>query len=816
MVEGGSESKASGEDAAPFGAQLRRLREAAGLTQEELAERAGLTARAISMLERGERKRPYPHTVRSLADALELSEGERAVLTAAIPRRSGDGAAVSDEAAATYSSALPASLTPLLGREREVEEIAGLLLGRTAAGAAAVRLLTLTGPGGIGKTRLAIEAAKKAAGYFPDGVAFVALAPLGNATLVMPTILRGLGLREAAGVVRPLEVLCQYLRERKFLLVLDNFEHVAEAAPEVVDLLSSCPNLSVLVTSRAPLRVRGEREYSVSPLAVPDPTHIPEAEEVAQTPAARLFIERAEDASPDFELTQANAAAVAAICWRLDGIPLALELAAARTRFLGPTALLSRLDQALQAGGARDLPQRQRTMRATLDWSHELLQEPERELFRRLSVFAGGFTLEAAEEVCAAGAVEAEEVLVLLGNLAEQSLVVVETSPEGRTRYRMLEPVRQYALENLRQSYKEDEVRWRHTEYYLALAEEAEPRIKGQDQVEWLDKLEAENDNLRAAIGWSLEVEEAQTAAQFGWALGMYWVMRTRHGEGRLLMEQTLAQGGDELPARLRTRALWALAVCVYGSGDNERMMEVAEEGVALSRQAGDRVGEAYTLGVLGYAALQLGDLDRAERVLKESLEMVREQGDTWRTAHTMNHLTVMALRRDDRPRAAGYAEEALAHTRQTGDRYAANVALSLLAQMAWESDEQERAAGHWREALRLSYELTNKANSASSIQGLATVAGVRGELRRAVRLLGAAEALQEAAGLVLYAYTTYTSNEPHQCAASAAREELGERAWKEARDEGRAMTFEQAVEYALEGENTGGVDPPTSSGLDA
>ena len=391
------------------------------------------------MLERGERKRPYPHTVRSLAEALELSEEERAILTAAIPRRSDNAPVPVEEPAVAYPSVLPVSLTPLLGREREVEEIANLLLGQ-----ASVRLLTLTGPGGIGKTRLGIEAARKAGGYFPDGVAFVALAPLGDAALVMPTISQVLGLREAAGAPL-LEVLRQYLHEKKFLLVLDNFEHVAEAAPEVVELLSSCLDLSVLATSRAPLRVRGEREYPVSPLAVPDPNRMPDVEEVAQTAAAKLFIERAEDASAAFELTQANAAAVAAICWRLEGLPLALELAAARTRFLAPTALLSRLNQALQAAGARDLPERQRTMQATLDWSHELLHNPEKELFRRLSVFSGGFTLEAAEEVGAAGAVEGEEVLVLVGNLAEQSLIVMETGPEGRTRYRMLEPVRQSA-----------------------------------------------------------------------------------------------------------------------------------------------------------------------------------------------------------------------------------------------------------------------------------------------------------------------------------------------------------------------------------
>ena len=806
MVEGESRSKASGVGAS-LGARLRDLRETAGLTQEELAERAGLTAKTISLLERGERKHPYPHTVRSLAEALELSEGERAVLTEAIPRR-GDGDPVPFEAAGTHSFALPVSLTPLLGREREVEEIGGLL------GRAAVRLLTLTGPGGIGKTRLGIEAARKAGGHFPDGVAFVALAPLGDAALVIPTVSQILGLRQAAGM-HPLEVLCQYLRERKFLLLLDNFEHVAEAAPEVADLLGSCPNLSVLVTSRAPLRVRGEREYPVSPLAVPNPVRTPEAEEVARTPAAGLFIERAEEASPAFELTQANAGAVAAICWRLDGLPLALELAATKVRYLDPETLLSRLDRALSAGWARDLPERQRTMRATLDWSHDLLHNPEKELFRRLSVFAGGFTLEAAEDVCAGGAVEADEVLVLLGNLAEQSLVVAETSPEGRTRYRMLEPVRQYALEKLRQGGEEDEVRRRHSGYYLALAEEAEPRIKSRDQVEWLDRLEAENDNFRAAIGWSLQMGDAPTAARFGWALGMYWVMRTRHGEGRLLMEQTLTSG-DDIPARMRARALFALALCVYGSGDDERLMAVAEEGVTLSRQAGDRRGEAYTLTMLGYAALQLGDREWAARVLEEALEMVREQGDAWRAALIMNHLTVVALDRGEHQRAAEYAEESLALTRQTGDRYAANITLSLLAQMAWESDEQERAAGRWREALRLSYELANKANSASSIRGLATVAEARGELRRAVRLLGAAETLLEAAGLVLYAYTTYTSNEPHQRAVSAAREELGERAWKEARDEGRAMTFEQAVEYAFEGENSGTVDPPTSPGSGA
>jgi predicted ATPase/DNA-binding XRE family transcriptional regulator len=524
VAKGGSRSKVSGEDI-PFGARLRQLREAAGLTQEELAGRAGLTAKAVSALERGERRRPYPHTVRSLADALELSEEERASLAEAVTRREHAAADAFTPDKEASLSTLPASLTPLIGREREVEEIENML------GQDALRLLTLTGPGGIGKTRLGIEVAQKTAAEFPDGVAFVGLAPVGEAALVMPTVSQVLGLRET-GVVHPLEALSQHLREKKFLLVLDNFEHLAEAAPEVVELLGSCPKLSVLVTSRAPLRVRGEREYAVSSLGVPDPTRMPEAQEVAQTPAGRLFVERAREASPSFELTEMNAAAVAAICWRLEGLPLALELAAARVRFLGPTALLSRLDRALEAGGARDLPERQRTMRATLDWSHDLLDAAEKQLFRRLSVFAGGFRLEAAEEVGAGGEVEVEEVLVVLGALVEQSLVMAETSPEGERRYRMLEPVRQYALERLEESGEADGVRWRHAEHYLALAEEAEPRIKGWGQGAWLDRLEAENDNLRAAIGWSLEAGDSEVALRLVAELWWFWYKRGYVSEG--------------------------------------------------------------------------------------------------------------------------------------------------------------------------------------------------------------------------------------------------------------------------------------------
>ena len=764
--------------------RLRRLREAAGLTQEELADRAGLSRKAISVLERGERKRPYPHTVRSLADALGLSEDERASLLESVPKR--DAASATAPATGLELDLLPAPPTPLVGRERELEEVADFL------SRSETRLLTLTGTGGVGKTRLAAQAVREAVGLFPDGAVFVALAPLVDPDLVLPTVAQSLGLGELGGR-SPREILLTYLRGKRFLLALDNFEHVLEAAAEVAALIEGCQGLTVLATSRAPLRVRGEQEYPVEPLALPASTVSPVAGEVAGSSSGCLFAQRARATSPTFEITDENAGAVAAICWRLSGLPLALELAAAKTRFLDAPALLSRLDQALSAGWARDVPERQRTMRSTLDWSHDLLSEGEKALFRRLSVFAGGFTLGAAEEVGASESrVDAEEVLELLGRLAEQSLVNVAQQPSSQTRYGMLEPVRQYALEKLDESGEAGEARLRHARYYLALAEKAEPLIKGHDQVEWLDRLEAENDNLRAAIGRSLEAGEAQTAARFGWALGMYWVMRARREEGRLLMEPTLAR---DLPARTRARALYALALCVNGSGDDRRLMAICEESAALFRRAEDRHGEACALLVLSFAALQLGEFDRATRVLEEALEGFREHEDGWGSAHSLNHLAVASLRRGDYVRAAGYVEEALAVTRRTGDRLGANVALHLLALAAWASDEHGRAARYFREALVLASEAADKTSSAYCIKGLAAVARTRGEPLRAARLLGAAEALLETAGLPIY---VTTDHDLHQRVASAAREKLGERAWTAAHDEGRAMGFGQAVEYAL------------------
>jgi len=357
---------------------LRGLRQAVGITQEELANRAGLSPNAVSALERGQRKRPYPHTVRALADALGLDEGERAALLAAVPKRDRDKAAPLAAEVATLptpSPVLPRPATPLVGREQELEEVRRLLARPE------VRMLTLTGISGVGKTRLALEAAREAEGLFPDGISFVALAPLKDPVLVVSTIARSLGLREVEGQTED-DALRVHLREKRMLLVLDNFEQLLGAAPEVAGLIEVCPNLVVLCTSRAPLRVRGEQEYHVSPLALPASTRTMTENNVLGSPSGRLFLERARAVSPGFEITGENAGAVAAICWRLAGLPLALELAASKARFLDPAALLSRLDQALSSTWARDLPERQRTMRAALNWSYELLSVPERDLFQ--------------------------------------------------------------------------------------------------------------------------------------------------------------------------------------------------------------------------------------------------------------------------------------------------------------------------------------------------------------------------------------------------------------------------------------------------
>ena len=480
-----------------FGVQLRQYRERAGLTQEALAEQSGLTANAISALERGERQRPYAHTVQALANTLNLSADEHAALLAArTPRRSLP--ASEPHSSHTTPPALPRSLTPLIGRDGDLAALAHLLAG-------GARLITVTGPGGVGKTRLGLELARQVSPQYGDSVVWVPLAAVTDPALVLPALAAALQIRDTLGTSLG-ATLQQAIGATSMLLLLDNLEQVAAAAPDLAALLGACPQLTVLTTSRTPLQVRGEHAYPLAPLGVPQLDRVPRVDDVAVSPAVQLFVARVQAVVPTFALTQAHTATVAGICRRLDGLPLALELAAVRVKVLGLTGLLARLDQALPllTGGARDLPERQQTMRTTIAWSYDLLDPNTQALFRRLAVFRGGWTLEAAEVVGVDAHEDADAVLDGLARLVDASLVVADTTG-SEPRYRMLEPVRQYAEEQLERSGEATAVRERHAMFFAALAAQAYGGLRSTAQVQWVARLDQEYPNLRAAMLWLVD-----------------------------------------------------------------------------------------------------------------------------------------------------------------------------------------------------------------------------------------------------------------------------------------------------------------------
>ena len=781
----------------PFGHVLRRFREAQGWTQEELAERAGLTSHGISALERGLRSRPYPHTVRSLAAALSLGPDDRATFLAAVPSRNQDAGvppvpqAVSahgsgaDRSAGRGLNGLPGELTPLVGRDDDIRAV--IQLFRTPD----TRLVTLTGTGGVGKTRLATAVARAAIPDHEDGVVMVRLAAVEDDTLIMPAIGRALGLHAVEGSD---DTVLVALRDRRLLLVLDNLEQLPTAGIVVSRLLEECPWLVVLTTSRAALRVRGEVEHAVHPLATP--SGIGGMAEVEAAPAGLLLLTRARAVSPGFGTSPDDALAVAALCRRLAGIPLALELAAARARLLSPQLLLERLDDAMAREGAVDLPERQRTMRATLDWSYRLLSEAERALYRRLAVFAGGASLGAVEEV----ADDLGDVLPLLERLIEHSLVRATSLPDGTVWHSMLEPVHQHAASLL----APDEARLaraRHAAVYRERARAAAMHYEGSDQVVWLERSDRDAGNFAAAADHWLAQREGEAAGEMVWHLWLFWWLRGHLRQGRRLAEAAIAL---EMTPRTRVRAMLTAASMAFAQGE----IDASQRHWATARQvaiaADDALGRAYAEAGEGLAALASGEVLQARSHFLRVMDAadLDDPEAEWILGLTHVWLGTVHLLQGEPVAAVARCEQGLTLARRRGDRLTTYVALYGLVQAALALHRVEEARGLLAEGIELSIETGDLANLSFFLESLAVVEGSSGDHSRAAVLLGASAAMRDRVGSAVYGY--YLPDPTLRAVAEReARESLGAIALAAELTHGRSLTPGEAVALAL-GEQRG------------
>lgn len=742
---------------------------------------------------------------------------------------------------------LPTPRTSLVGREREIATACNLLLEE------AVPLLTLTGPGGVGKTRLSLAVADAVASSFAGGVAFVDLSTTHDPDLVLPAVGQTLGLRDQPDQ-SPLDVVASTLRPKQFLLVLDNFEQVLPAAPDVADLLAACPALQILVTSRAPLRVTSEQALAVNPLALPASAATPPLAELAAVPAVALFVQRARAANHTFALTEGNAAAVADLCRGLDGLPLALELAAARTRHLSPQALQALLSDRLRllTGGVRDAPARQQTIRAAIAWSYDLLTPAEQALFRRLSVFSGGFTLDAAEAVAGGQGDRTTQSSVLspqssvlalspcppvplspfdlLTSLVDHSLVL-PVAVEDDQRYGMLETLRSYAFEQLDVTDETEDARAAHAAYFVEFAETALRRVR---EGGWLDRLERDHDNLRAALAWARETGDTETGLQLAGALGIpFWAERGHHTEGRAWLDGFLATATppiDTAAASVRARALLAAGTLAWLQGDFARATTCHGEALIFSRTAGDRQAETSALNNLAIQAHYQGDVARARPLFEETLALARAIDDRKKIADALLNLGVMSLDAGEYERSRALHEEALALYRVTGTRDRMALALLNLGDDAARQGDYTRAATSLGEGITLAREvgslpylseglsllgwvaqaqgdLVRAATYLTEALPLCLTAGdrmglVRGFLRsadlalalnqpdRAARLLGASAALRDEIG----APPIPTDQEAMSRIAQTATASLGEHGYAVESGSGRALSMEGAV----------------------
>ena len=633
------------------GKTLRSYRLRAGLTQEELAEAAGISARSVSDIERGIQN-PSPRTIRGLADAMGLFAEERSSFIEALAssRDPGEDEAnhVTVRGALKRHNALPAPVTRLIGRERDLTAIEGLLRDGH------VRMVTLTGTAGSGKTRLALQLAENLFDDFHDGVFFVSLSSLADPVLVPSAIAAVLAIKEEPGR-NLLETLSEGINEKRLLLVMDNYEHILIASSVVAQLLDSCRDLHVLVTSQVPLHLSGENEFAVLPLSMPNPKNMPDASSLAQYAAVVLFLERARAASPDFVITNDNARAVAEICVRLDGLPLAIELAAARVKLLPPQALLKRLNSRLRllTGGAADRPARHQTLRAALDWSYSLLTAGEQKMLARLSVFSEGCSLESAEAVCNPDG--ALDILDGIGSLVDKSLLRQEGKEEPRLR--MLETVREYAGEKLVEAGEQEQICGVHALFFLALAGEAEGELAGPRQGEWLSRLDTDLDNLREAMRWLLSCGRADEELQLATAVLLFWRIRGHWTEAQWWLEQGLAKAADP---GLKASALSAFAMFLWMRDDREDGIAVLEEAVEMARLAADDQTRAQVLNRLGVLHADQRGFERASASFDQSLQLARELGVQELQGIVLNNLGVLASDQEDLKSASERYREAL------------------------------------------------------------------------------------------------------------------------------------------------------------
>lgn len=682
---------------------------------------------------------------------------------------------------------LPVQVSSFIGRERQIAEIQQAL--------SHTRLLTLTGAGGCGKSRLAVQVAEGLLETYADGVWFVELASLSDPSLVPKVVASTLSIPEHPGV--PLSVAVRrHLQSKVLFLVLDNCEHLSPACAQLADaLLGACPNLQILATSRERLGIAGELTYYVPGLSLPDLCGVQNLETLSQFEAVRLFVERASFSKPGFVLTETNGSAVAQVCSSLDGIPLAIELAAARVKGLSVEQIASRLDDRfrLLTEGSRTALPRHQTLRATMNWSYSLLTESERVLLRRVSVFAGGFTLDAAEGVCGGGAVATSEVVNLLLRLVDRSLVEARDRG-GESWYRLLETVRQYAWERLIENGEADEIRRRHLTWYLGLAERGAPKLRGHEQQVWLGRFEAEHDNLRAALQWSqTDPSHSEEGLRLATALFWFWFFHGHWSEGRRWLDPAVPLG-EEIPSHVRAKAVHCSAKLALQQGDYSRATTLARQGLTASSKSSDAEGGVFYHIVLGNVAVHLGDYAQASMLLENAVALCRKLNDEWLLGFALCNLQFVARDQGDYERAATLTSEGLALFRKAGDKHCTAWALRNLGLVALRLGDYKETAALCRESLTLSREIGDLWQVEQNLMGLAGAAAIEEHCERAARLFAAAEALRKSLGR----RRSPADQADYDKRVASTRARLGDTPFAAAWTQGTTMSLQEAIEAAL------------------